>query len=101
MIQFHLRRREDDSCPHFLLTPRDFDGKQSITVDDLRQRRFMHRTIENPDDEVLNQENLAEGFFFAKFLPLTFGKFRSSPKPNEGLKTCHDRGMNLDASARR
>ena len=59
----------------------------------------MHRTIENPDDEVLNQENLAEGFFFANFLPLTCEKFRSSPKRDEGLKSCHDRGMNLDASA--
>ena len=88
-------------APHFLLTPRDFNGKKSFTVDDLRQRRFMHRTIEKPDDEVLNQENLAEGFFFANFLPLTCEKFRSSQKRNEGLKSCHDRGMNLDASARR
>jgi hypothetical protein len=63
----------------------------------------MHRTIENPDDEVLNQENLAEGFFFANFLPLTCEEFRSSPKRDEGLKNCHDLlcGMNLDASARR
>ena len=87
----------DDSCPHFLLTPRDFNGKKSITVDDLRQWRLMHRTIENPDDEVLNQENLAEGFFFANLLPLTFEKLRSSQKPNEGIKSCHDLlcGLNL------
>jgi hypothetical protein len=38
---------------------------------------------ENSDDEVLNQENLAEGFFFANFLPLTFEKLRLSKKANE------------------
>jgi hypothetical protein len=48
----------------------------------------MYRTIENPDDEVLNQENLAEGFFFANFLPLTFEKLRPLKEANEGLKSC-------------
>jgi hypothetical protein len=46
----------------------------------------MHRTIENADDEVLNQENLAEGFFFANLLPLSFEKLRSLKNPTKGLR---------------
>jgi len=64
---------------------------------------FRSSNQENQDDEVLNQENLAEGFFFANFLPLTSEKLRLSQKGNEGLKSCHDRlcSMNLLAYVRR
>jgi hypothetical protein len=48
-----------------LLTQENGNGKKSITVDQLRQRRLGGSIQENSDDEVLNQENLAEGFFFA------------------------------------
>jgi hypothetical protein len=87
-------------APYSLLTPRNFNGKQSITIDELRQRRLDHR-IKRPRTTKSSTRILDEGFFFANFLPLTCEKLRSSQKRNEGLKNCHDRGMNLDASARR
>ena len=64
-ILFHGGRRDNESYPHFLLTPRDYNGKNYFTVGKLKQRRFLHRTIQSSDDEVPNQEILAEGFFFA------------------------------------
>jgi len=76
-------------APHFLLTPRNFNGKQSITVDELRQRRLDHR-IKRPRTTKSSTRILDEGFFFANFLPLSFEKFRSSQKSNEGFKSCHD-----------
>jgi hypothetical protein len=76
-------------APHFLLTPRNFNGKQLITIDDRRQRRLMHR-IKDPGRRSPQPEFWMRAFFFVNFLPLTFEKFRSSPKRNEGLKSCHD-----------
>ena len=76
-------------APHFLLTPRNFNGKHSITIDELRQRRLDHR-IKRPRTTKSSTRILDEGFFFANFLPLTCEEFRSSPKRDEGLKNCHD-----------
>jgi len=67
-MKFQGRRTENGSYRHWLLTRHIFNGKKSITIDDLRQRRFNHPTKKNPDDEVLNQGNLAEGFFFALYI---------------------------------
>jgi hypothetical protein len=51
---------------------------------------FRSSNQKNQDDEVLIQENLGEGFFFANFLPLNFEKLRSLKEVNEELKSCHD-----------
>jgi hypothetical protein len=53
---------------------------------------------EKPDDEVLNQENLGGGFFFANFLSRPFEKFHSSQKFNERCTNFHDQWrINLSA----
>lgn len=67
LSNFHQMRRAVDSVQYFLLTPDKFNGNYLNTIDELRQRRFIHRAIEVSDDGVLNQENLDEGFFFVVF----------------------------------
>jgi len=97
--QVHGRTRCRNPGDSVFLTQENGNGKKSITVDQLRQWRLGGSMQEKADDEVLNQENLGEGFFFAHFHQQPFEYFRSSQNPNEGLKSCHDLSrMNLSAS---
>jgi len=65
LIQLYERRQYSDFGEVECLTHICFNGKSSNTIDELRQRRLDYRIYEKSDDEVLNQENLDEGFFFA------------------------------------
>ena len=77
MISIHGRGRDGDSCVHFLLTAYDFSGKHAFafTIAEFRQRRLSLTTLK-PDDEVLNQGNLDEGFFLLLEPIVLLGSFR-------------------------
>jgi len=70
---------------HFLLTPRNFNGKQLITVDDRRQRRLMHR-IKDPGRRSPQPEFWMRAFFLQTSFHHLLKSLGHHKSPTKGLR---------------